>query len=316
MNGRRQVLLSLPAQSASAFERLEHHAPPEWAAVSDPVGEKLGSGGGTAHLLAACWQRTSNAPFREWVRKSPKLIVHAGGESRRAPAYAAAGKILTPMPVWRWSLGQRLDQSLLDLQLPFLDGVLSRAPCRSRVVVSSGDVLLRCGASLPDFPDADVICLGLWVPPDEAQHFGVFFCPRNRPERLEFVLQKPAPERIQELASDYLFLVDTGVWLLSERAVTVLMEKCGWDPSQDAFVSGKAETYDLYTTFGEALGALPTRDDAPVNTLSTAVIPLPRGEFYHFGTSRDLVTSSLRLQNVVLDQRRHDGVGQGHGTSP
>jgi galactokinase/mevalonate kinase-like predicted kinase len=309
MNGRRQVLLSLPPRSAVSFERLEQRARPAWVAVSDPADTKLGSGGGTAHLLEACWRATSEGGFTEWLGASRKLIVHAGGESRRAPAYAAAGKILTPMPVWRWSLGQRLDQSLLDLQVPFLDSVLSCAPARTRVLLSSGDVLLRAGGPLPDLPEADVICLGLWVPPDEAQHFGVFFCPRSRPERLQFVLQKPRPERIQELAPDYLFLVDTGVWLLSDRALSVLMAACGWDAERDAFAGGQAGAYDLYTTFGEALGAVPTRRDSQVNELTAAVVPLPRGEFYHFGTTRDLVASSLRLQNVVLDQRRFGNSG-------
>jgi hypothetical protein len=31
------------------------------------------------------------------------------------PAYAPGGKILMPVPVFRWSRGQKLDQSLLDL---------------------------------------------------------------------------------------------------------------------------------------------------------------------------------------------------------
>ena len=38
-----------------------------------------------------------------------------GGQSRRLPAYAPAGKLLMPIPVFRWSRGQRLDQTLLDL---------------------------------------------------------------------------------------------------------------------------------------------------------------------------------------------------------
>ena len=29
-------------------------------------------------------------------------LLHAGGQGRRVPAYAPSGKILTPIPVFRW----------------------------------------------------------------------------------------------------------------------------------------------------------------------------------------------------------------------
>ena len=94
-------------------------------------------------------------------------------------------------------------------------------------MVASGDVLLRFAPTLPQLPDADIVCMGLWVKPEEAKHFGVFFCPKQRPDELAFFLQKPAAEKIRQLAADHLFLVDTGVWLFSERAIKVLLKKCG-----------------------------------------------------------------------------------------
>ena len=45
----------------------------------------------------------------------------------------------------------------------------------------------------------------------------------------------------------------------------------------------------------------PTRTSA---ALTHAGLALPEGEFYHFGTSRDLCRSYARLQNLVLDQRQ------------
>jgi len=114
-----QHLISLPPRMAAEFERLEKRPRPEWFASSDPPGRQLGSGGGTAHLLAEAWQATGGtASFAQWLRASRKLIIHGGGESRRLPAYAPVGKPLMPIPVLRWSRGQRLDQTLLDLQLP------------------------------------------------------------------------------------------------------------------------------------------------------------------------------------------------------
>jgi hypothetical protein len=61
--------------------------------------------------------------------------------------------------------------------------------------------------------------------------------------------------------------------------------------------------YDLYSDFGRALGTYPVIDDPELRELTVAILPLEGGEFYHFGTSRDIITSTLRLQNLVSDQR-------------
>jgi galactokinase/mevalonate kinase-like predicted kinase len=142
----------------------------------------------------------------------------------------------------------------------------------------------------------------MWVAPEKAKHFGVFFSPRAHPTELAFFLQKPAAARIRELAEDYLCLVDTGMWLLSERAVRVLMEHCGWETSQ--FSSGTARRYELYGEFGLALGKSSTVRDPVVNALTCAVVPLPEAEFYHFGTNAQMIESVSALQNLVLDESK------------
>ena len=40
-----------------------------------------------------------------------------------------------------------------------------------------------------------------------------------------------------------------------------------------------------------------------MNRLSVAILPLPEGEFYHYGTSREMISSTLAVQNRVMDQR-------------
>jgi galactokinase/mevalonate kinase-like predicted kinase len=309
-----QILLSLPPTLVDSFAELENRSAPTWIAGSDPAGSKLGSGGGTAHLLATAWQ-TSQAHaegspgFQQWLDTSRKLIIHAGGQSRRLPAYAANGKVFAPMPVFRWSKGQRLDQSLLDLQLPFYQNLLSQAPESYRTMVTSGDVLIRNNAPLPPLPEVDVLCLGLWVSPEQASHHGAFFCKHQSPEELAFFLQKPAPERIRELAPEYLFMIDLGVWLFSAKALDVLMRKCGWNADSNEFRGGQASLYELYAEFGLGLGNSPTSQDPEVNALTSAVLPLPQGQFYHFGTNRELIHSSALLQDLVTDQRETGRMG-------
>ena len=82
-----QVLLSLPPAMARQFHNLTGRLPPHWVAACDPPGGGLGSGGGTANLLAHAWRQTgAGASFGRWLRASPKLLIHAGGASRRLPA--------------------------------------------------------------------------------------------------------------------------------------------------------------------------------------------------------------------------------------
>lgn len=305
-----QYLLTLPPRMSEEFEALEQRRRPEWFTTSDPAGQPLGSGGGTANLLAEAWRATAPAAsFTDWLRQSRKLILHAGGQSRRLPAYAPAGKLLMPIPVFRWSRGQRLDQSLLDLQLADYQRVLTHAGANTAALVTSGDVLLRFARDLPPFPEVDVLGLGMWVAPEKAKDFGVFFSPRRRPTELAFFLQKPSATKIRELAETYLCLVDTGMWLLSERAVDVLMERCGWAARE--FAGGGPRRYELYAQFGLALGKTPTAQDAAVNALTCAVVPLPEAQFYHFGTNEQMIESISALQNLVLDESKVGGTAAG-----
>ena len=126
---------------------------------------------------------------------------------------------------------------------------------------------------------------------------GFFVSSRKSPDTLDFMLQKPSLETLGELAGSHLFLMDIGIWLLSDKAVRLLMKHSYTE-------DGKAmKAYDLYAEFGLALGKNPRITDSELNQLSVAILPLPGGEFYHYGTSRELISSTLAVQNLVRDQR-------------
>jgi galactokinase/mevalonate kinase-like predicted kinase len=293
-----QYLLSLPPRMAAVFGDLEGRRAPDWFAGHDPEGRPLGSGGGTAHVLVEAWRATGEGRgFLEWLRSSRKLVLHAGGQSRRLPAYAATGKILMPIPVFRWARGQRLDQTLLDVQLPDYERVLRQAPPGYVALVASGDVLLRFDTELPEYPVADVLGLGMRTTPEVARDFGVYFTPRGEPEQWSFFLQKPSAERVRELAGDHAFLVDTGMWLLSEAAVLLLLRRSGWDEAAGGYRDGVPVPHELYAGLGLGLGTKPTVSDPDLAGLRAAVMPLPRPEFLHFGTSRQMIESLSMLQN-------------------
>ncbi len=298
------LLLSLPPNMCDHLAECEPQVAANSFATFDPPGQQLGSGGGTAYVLEQAWRNSGEASFPEWLKKSGKLIIHGGGESRRLPPYAAPGKLFIPMPVFRWSLGQRLDQTLLDLAEPTLQSLAQAAPDNARVMVASGDVLVRLEGELPPIPEADVVFFGLWVKPEEAQNFGVMFCDRHDPEKLVTFLQKPTPDTIREKSREHAFLVDVGIWLLSERAVDCLMEKSGWDAKTQTFAQGAPDTYDLYGSWALNLGSTPVESDPGMDGLTTAVVPLPDAGFYHFGTCGDMLQSLYQLQNLVADQTK------------
>ena len=286
-------LLSLPPNLVADIYDIETLDKQEWFCSSDPIDKKLGSGGGTTWLLKQWMERKTEEGLRE-----KKIILHAGGQSRRLPGYAPSGKILTPIPVFRWARGQRLNQNLLALQMPLYEKILKLAPQGLSTLIASGDVYIRAEQQLQPIPKADVVCYGVWVNPELATHHGVFVSDRKAPEVLDFMLQKPSMAELEKLSKTHLFLMDIGIWLLSERAVKLLMKR-SMDEEGD-----EVQYYDLYSDFGRSLGAHPTINDDELNKLSVAILPLPGGEFHHFGTSRELLSSTLTIQNKVYDQRQ------------
>ena len=294
-----QKLLSLPPNLIHCFHELEEVNHTDWFCTSDPIGSKLGSGGGTTWLLQACHQAFApQESFSNWIGHEKRILLHAGGQSRRLPSYGPSGKILTPIPIFSWERGQRLGQNLLSLQLPLYERIMNQAPAGLNTLIASGDVYIRSEKPLQDIPNVDVVCYGLWVNPSSATHHGVFVSDRKKPEVLDFMLQKPSLEELEGLSKTHLFLMDIGIWILSDRAIEVLMKRSLKEGTKDITY------YDLYSDYGLALGEHPKTKDEEINQLSVAILPLPGGEFYHYGTSRELISSTLAIQDKVRDQRR------------
>lgn len=277
----------------------------------DPEGARLGSGGGTVYLLWSAWQRATGGriPFLQWLRRSPKVVVHAGGESRRLPAYASVGKCFCPLPelpkVGRDSSFRPL---LRDQQVPFYLRAMEEAGPQARVLVTSGDVWLQASAlQIPELT-GDIAGVGMEVPAETAQYFGVYLVSKeavgrkNQEVPVTAFWQKPSPERLEEASQDYDFYVDTGMWFLSEQAVLMLCKACGWQPQKECFAttSGQPRKLDLYGEIGESLGlkgkVAPRLQKAGLGKCAATVV-LPRSaHFLHLGSSRQIFESLSFLQ--------------------
>ena len=309
---------------------------------SDPPNRRLGSGGGTVNLLFEAWQADAaatknDAPaaslsIEEWLGASQKLIVHSGGESRRLPAYAALGKAFMPLPPVEGLSPRLTDQVLADFQIPAYLEVLAEAGPRAAALVTSGDVWLDFDTTDIPTVSADVTGIGMRVPNDTAQHFGVFFVERTRQARTNqarpaaFFLQKPTPQTIAARQIEFEAFVDTGMWLLGVPALRFLFEACGWDSAEQRFATpdGRPSYLDLYTDVGPALGFRPAttnRENSPAWTekaagLTTSVVALDDARFYHLGSSRQLLDSMERVQWRSYGPRRaYQIAAPGHGFS-
>ena len=290
-------LLSLPPNLVSSFHDVTGLSRDAYFCTHDPIGHRLGSGGGTTWLLQACAQAEEAEDMDQWLKREKRILIHAGGQSKRLPSYAVSGKVLMPVPVFRWERGQKLSQNLLNLQLPLYEKMMAMAPESVHTMVVSGDVLIRATQPLQAIPEADVICYGLWLDASVAKNHGVFVSDRRTPTVLKQMLQKPSVQTLGELQKDHFYLTDIGIWLLSDKAVKLLMKKSGAGENE-------LKEYDLYSEFGCSLGTDPLIADEELQQLKVAILPLAGGEFYHFGTSREMISSTMRIQNLENDQRK------------
>ena len=84
-----------------------------------------------------------------------------------------------------------------------------------------------------------------------ATNHGVFVSDRQTLDKLDFMLQKPSLSELGALVQTHLFLMDIGVWLLSDRAMELLMKR-------SYAADGKTmKSYDLYSDFGVTWGTYP-----------------------------------------------------------
>jgi len=264
-------LLSLPPSLVETFHSLTGKDADEWFCAADPAGKRLGSGGGTVWLM------------RKAQTGERQIVIHAGGCSRRIPAYAPSGKVLIPLPPYKGKRGL----TLLDLQTGLFERIMRQAPEGLRTLIASGDVLITA-PEVPQIPDADVVCLGMTERPELMQNHGVFAIRRDRPDELDFMLQKPSVARMAELEGSHELLMDIGLWLLSDKAVERLKALATDD-------KGEIEFYDLYGAYGLGLGNDPAIDEPRLADLSVAVVRLDKGRFLHYGTSHELLSSTAEV---------------------
>jgi hypothetical protein len=295
-------------------------------------GKPDGGGGGSEPCLARVpdreRERGSDAGESEAIagllRPLNILIVHAGGDSRRLPAYGPCGKIFVPVPVPARGPGS-LPPTLFDLLVPDLLALPEGIAGRGQVVVAAGDALVRFDAAGLRLDLPGITMLGGPADPAEASRHGVYCLGMDG--ALTLYLQKPTPA-VQQAAgamdASGKSALDLGVMSMDADAAASLLGAFGGMFGEDGrfrFEDWARELMlrhgvDLYREICCAMGSASTaahyRQSARSSgstwsdDMLSGAYPRLRGipahvqllagcSFLHFGATRQLIESGLAL---------------------
>ena len=148
--------------------------------ITDPGGRRVGSLGATLNVLAVlaaeiadrraeARSRGEKPDFRSLFEGKRILICHSGGDSRRTPAYAAQGKVFTPVPT---VAANGAPLALFDLIFRTVQAL--PAPAEGHVLVTSGDVLLTFDHASVDLSRPGVTGVAYFGPVERGSRHGVY----------------------------------------------------------------------------------------------------------------------------------------------
>ncbi len=298
--------------------------------VADPQGKRVGSGGSTLYCLMRVVQEEVKrsgqaaedlAAVERLLQGLRILILHAGGDSRRVPAYGPCGKIFSPVP---GEPREGVISTLFDRLYPIFRDMPGGAKGAGQVIVAAGDALPFFDASLVRFDRPGIVALGAYATPESASKHGVFCVAANAETRL--FLQKPSPDeqrRLGAIDADGRSVLDIGIMSFDAATVRDLfhafdvefgesgprfpdeIERLVFDRGLDLYreiccALGSEATAEHHRTSSLASGSAWSAgqlakihcvlSDVPFST-----VVLPECDFLHFGTTRQLITSGTKL---------------------
>ena len=310
-----------------------------WLVVPDPGGRRVGSGGSTIACLAEILNQrlggrgsSSTATptqdlaephvWLEVLRGLRVLVIHAGGDSRRLPAYGPCGKVFVPLP---GTSDSALGSTLFDRQLPAYLRLPAPPPGAGQVVITAGDVFLGFAPEEVALASAGMTGVGCSALPEQASRHGVYCAgPGGQVRRF---LQKPTPaEQAAAGAVDAYgqAVLDVGVIHFDAAPAVQLLELFEVHPDAGGRLAwsgplGEAIErlgLDFYREICCALGSectllsyhaalrasgsswpsrLRSRSTPRSPPFACSVHVLKRCDFLHFGTTRQIITSGLDL---------------------
>jgi fucokinase len=210
--------------------------------LADPAGKRIGSGGSTILCMAALAKR-------DLLRGKRIMVLHSGGDSRRLPAWSAAGKIWVPLERLGRGIGPMGSPALFDLA--FAELARLSLPASGGVLVASGDAALRLKGERVQFGDRHATVLAFPGDADRASRHGVFVL--DRTQRVIRTLQKPSPAALRDdgaLDARGRAMIDSGIFFFPTKACEALLR--GAASMIPALARGTA-SLDLYQEIAESM---------------------------------------------------------------
>jgi fucokinase len=304
--------------------------------VADPGGQRIGSGGSTVLCLMQILNREAPrhgaspddlATRAAGLRHRRILIIHAGGDSRRLPAYGPCGKIFIPVP---GESDLALGTALFDRQWPVLKALPAAPTGAGQITVAAGDALIQFDAAAVRWADTGLTALGCPASAEAASKHGVF-CP-GIGGKVHLYLQKPSPAeqvRLGALNPSGQSILDIGVMNFDAPTALALLRAFGVESDRDGQLAWsepmaraiRAHGLDFYREICCGLGEEATvahlvaqaraagsawedaelaRIYGSLHTLPFHVQVLPRCTFLHFGTTLQVISSGQELREQDL----------------
>jgi len=287
----------------------------------DAGGRRVGSGGSTLQCLGEVLRRegggeeTNRALDAESLLRSLRiLIVHAGGDSRRLPAYSPCGKIFVPLPGTRFGTLA----TVFDRLVPVFLALPASPPGAGQIVVASGDALLLFDPAGIDLSPEGITALGAPVPAEEAARHGVLCT--NDDGTVRRYLQKPdlrEQKSAGAIDKQGRSVLDIGVMSMDAKSASTLLRTFATPAAQSAIGSNGIDLYreiccalGTEATFQQYLASTRSSgsevEEAVLREIYSALRTVPfnlqaldRCGFLHFGSTRQLIASGIDL--VTLD---------------
>lgn len=302
----------------------------DFRVFSDPPAGRAGSGGGTIWaLLSLLREEGLDLIARPDLPLAQKafdhlalrriLVIHAGGESRRLPAYFPEGKLFAPVPVPSSSF---LPPVVLDVEL----SLFLKYPWREgELLVTSGDALVDFNTDLLNLPDAPMC--GFAAPDnfERGSRHGVFaFDPITG--AVKDYHQKASPDylaREARIEGTESCALDLGLVSFREQALRALLS-CAAQPLQGGSIARRVEEgklpLDLYLelliaslgsldrrSYGKRLAGRSAAPSEVLDLLFDSFHPcglagalVRQTSFIHFGSATEFASSCRELRSKEI----------------
>ncbi len=329
------VLTASNAKQADAFneqikKRKENGLLPiktEFIVVSDPNGERVGSGGATLNLLKEISLVGSDIDFE----KTKILVIHSGGDSKRIPQYSAIGKLFSPIPR---ALPNGNPSTLFDEFIISMSSVPARM--KDGMLLLSGDVLLLFNPLQIDFDGKNAAALSFKESVEIGKNHGVYTADEDM--CVSRFLHKLSIEKLYEnnaVNDRGLVDIDTGAVFFSHDIISSLISLIStnnnFDDDKCAKFINSSVRLSLYGDFLYPLSSQSTLEEFlseptegeksellddvrkeiwhALNPFRLKLFRLSPSKFIHLGTSKEVM--QLLTENIS----QYKGLGWAADTS-